>query len=135
MQIAPDAYARMLAHLGAARDRERCGLLFGCGTHARRYRPIDNIAADPQCRYEMHPQQLIAAMAQARACAETLVGIVHSHPRAPATPSAEDIAQASYPEAVYVIASLLGETPTVRGWRLRPGAAPQEEPLEAAGGA
>ena len=37
---------------------------------------------------------------------EELFAIYHSHPHAPATPSATDLQQAAYPTALYLIISL-----------------------------
>lgn len=128
--IAADAYRAMLSHLAADPEREACGLLIGSGRSAGRFEAIDNVAADPRCRYEMEPKQLIAAMKRLRRRGEALLGIVHSHVDTPASPSATDIAQATYPEAVYVIVSLKDPgRPEVRGWRLRPDCAPMETPV------
>jgi proteasome lid subunit RPN8/RPN11 len=45
-------------------------------------------------------------MAKMRDNNEQLFAIYHSHPTAPAIPSNTDLAQANYPEAVYLIISL-----------------------------
>ena len=45
-------------------------------------------------------------MASIRDNNESLFAIFHSHPTAPATPSATDISLASYPEAIQLIISL-----------------------------
>lgn len=134
LTICSAAHGDMLAHLAANAEDEACGLLLGMGRRAARFQPIANVAAEPRCRYEMDPRQLIAAMKALRASGEALLGIVHSHPQGPAEPSPMDIAQASYPDAVYVIVSLKTPAqPQVRGWRLRPGGAPVEVHLRVAG--
>jgi proteasome lid subunit RPN8/RPN11 len=45
-------------------------------------------------------------MKQIRDKQQNLFAIYHSHPTAPAIPSATDIEQASYPDAVHLIISL-----------------------------
>ena len=53
-----------------------------------------------------------------------LVGIYHSHPGGPETPSATDIAQAYYPDAVYIICSLSDPVrSSLRGFRIVDGQA------------
>jgi proteasome lid subunit RPN8/RPN11 len=46
------------------------------------------------------------------------LGIFHSHPAGPPIPSATDIAQALYPDSVYVIIALNQSPPSVRGFRI-----------------
>ena len=57
------------------------------------------------------------------------VGIYHSHPRSPAEPSQTDINLAHYPGWLYLIVSLAGPEPVVRGWRIEDGTV-AEEPIE-----
>ena len=39
-----------------------------------------------------------------------MIGFYHSHPHSPAEPSAADVAEATYPGALYLIVSLVAET-------------------------
>jgi proteasome lid subunit RPN8/RPN11 len=55
------------------------------------------------------------------------VGIYHSHPKSQAEPSQTDINLAHYPHWTYLIISLAGEEPTVRGWRIVDGKVTEEE--------
>ena len=67
----------------------------------------------------MEPEELIPALRSIRANGETLLAIVHSHPKGPAFPSSRDIERAWYPDAAHVIVSLaFAETPDVRGFRI-----------------
>jgi proteasome lid subunit RPN8/RPN11 len=59
---------------------------------------------------------------------EDLVAIYHSHPLSPALPSPTDRAEAAddrgeprYPGVVYVLVTLMVETPEIRAFRLRDG--------------
>lgn len=87
-------------------NNEICGLIGGRDGHAEHCYPVDNAALDQARRFQMDPREQIEAMRQMRDNDEALIAIYHSHPRAPALPSETDLAEASYPEAVYLIISL-----------------------------
>lgn len=123
----------LLQHMLCVPEQEACGLLSGTDHIARHFYPVANVAARPAERYDMDPAQLIGAMRRMRARGEQLQAIVHSHPRAAAEPSETDIAEASYPEVVYLIVSLLDpQQPVLRGYRLRPECAPRPVALRPA---
>jgi len=100
---------------------EGCGLLAGRALTAARFFPITNRLAS-RTEYDMEPSELIAGLRHIRSSGESLLAIVHSHPRGPAVPSPRDVEQALYPEAAHVIVSFaLSETPEVRGFRIMDG--------------
>lgn len=104
----PRKLTNQLLHLAQlSPDQEICGLVAAdqTGMPSHCY-PINNIASSPSNRFELDPSQQIAAMKQIRDQQQSLFAIYHSHPSAPAMPSATDIAQASYPKAVHLIISL-----------------------------
>jgi [CysO sulfur-carrier protein]-S-L-cysteine hydrolase len=68
--------------------------------------PVANSADTPHNRFLLDASQQIAAMKQIREKGEQLFAIYHSHPNTPAIPSAFDIEQAVYPEALHLIISL-----------------------------
>jgi proteasome lid subunit RPN8/RPN11 len=120
----------ILAHAGEALPLEACGLLAGHpgSGEVTRYHPARN-AIGSRSAYEVDPEDLVRIMFAIEAHGEELAAVFHSHPATPAVPSASDIRDAAYP-VVQVIASLNDPTrPALRGWRLRPGAAPREVPL------
>jgi proteasome lid subunit RPN8/RPN11 len=85
---------------------EACGLLSG-QIEARIYRvaaviPTTNELHSP-VRYRIDPLEQIAAFNWIDAQGLELVGIYHSHPAGPMSPSPTDIAEAYYPEAIYLI--------------------------------
>ncbi|MGR9051123.1 MAG: Mov34/MPN/PAD-1 family protein [Gammaproteobacteria bacterium] len=87
-------------------NTEICGLIGGIdGTPCHCY-PVDNCAEHPNDRFQLDPKQQIDAMARMRERGEHLFAIYHSHPSAPAAPSAVDLALAAYPEALNLIISL-----------------------------
>jgi [CysO sulfur-carrier protein]-S-L-cysteine hydrolase len=51
-------------------------------------------------------------------CGFEPLGIFHSHPAGPAGPSPTDIAEAAYPDSIYVVISLQIAPPGVRGFAI-----------------
>jgi proteasome lid subunit RPN8/RPN11 len=97
---------RLLRHAQQSPDKEICGLIASKdGIPANCYL-IDNVATTPRRLFSMDPAQQIAALRTMRERGEELFAIYHSHPSAPAFPSATDLAQAQYPETLYLIISL-----------------------------
>lgn len=114
---------QILRHAQLSPDDEVCGLLGRGGDGAVRSYPVANVAGDTHRLFAMDPKGQIDAMRTMRERGETLFAIYHSHPHAPAAPSATDLTQAAYPEALYLIISL--DTKGVlelRGYRLLHGA-------------
>ena len=126
----PAAMRRALvAHARAERPNEACGLISGTGPaadggSATRWHPARNRAASP-FRYEVHPEDALRVMLAADDGDEVIWAIVHSHVRSPARPSPTDVAQAFYPDALYVLVSLDAAemdpdsgAESVRAWRI-----------------
>lgn len=86
--------------------QEICGLIGASNGIASTCYPIQNIAEQPETRFQLEPKQQIDALSTLRDKKETLFAIYHSHPSTPAIPSATDIELASYPDAIYLIISL-----------------------------
>jgi proteasome lid subunit RPN8/RPN11 len=89
-----------------ARPSECCGLLSGRDGLITDLHPLRNESTSPESRYFASPEDLFSAMRRIRRANQSLLGIYHSHPRAPAYPSATDVGMAFYPEAAYFIISL-----------------------------
>lgn len=94
------------SHVSGDAPLEACGLIAG---HIDRDRyqglaifPIANVLYS-STRYRMDAYQQLRAFRQIEGLGWELVGIYHSHPRGPDRPSATDIAEAYYPECVYLI--------------------------------
>jgi len=99
---------------------EVCGLVSSHNNQPMRVYPITNISPEPGRLFQMDPQKMIDSMRSMREQNEELFAIYHSHPRSPAVPSATDIQQASYPDALYLIISLDTEgVLEMRGYYLR----------------
>jgi proteasome lid subunit RPN8/RPN11 len=111
---------QLLHHAQQSSSTEVCGLIGGKGGVATRCYPIANIASAPRRLFAMDPAQQIAAMRAMRECGEELFAIYHSHPDSPPLPSPADLAQANYPEALYLIISLQTRgVLEMRGFRLK----------------
>jgi proteasome lid subunit RPN8/RPN11 len=108
-------------HARAEAPNECCGLLVGSQGLIDESVATRNIVASVT-RYEVDPREHIALVRRLRGTDREVVGTYHSHPASPATPSPTDIAQAFYPEFVYLIISLVRpQDPDIRVYRIRSG--------------
>lgn len=94
--------------------------------------PADPAQTSPpssERRYAIAPETLLAAIRHGRDRGLSAIGIYHSHPDAPATPSAFDRAYA-WPEYSYIIVSVdRGVIAETRSWRLDDSGQFRAEPL------
>ncbi len=103
----PRKITNQLLHLAQiSPNLEVCGLISSKNDLPISCYPVKNIAEHPQQHFQFDAGQQISAMAKMRDQGEELFAIYHSHPSAPATPSATDLELVSYPEALYLIISL-----------------------------
>ena len=103
-------------HAAAEPDREVCGLLFGTERRVDGVMAAENVAADPERRFEIDPAALFAAIRAERAGGPKLVGYYHSHPKGPAAPSDTDRASAAPDGKLWLIVT----ADAVTGWRAGP---------------
>jgi len=112
----------ILAHAQRHEDREVCGFIASRNGNPTRCFEIANVAPDPATRFEMDPAAQINAMRAMREAGEELFAIYHSHPQGPARPSTIDLAEAAYPNALYLIVSLhAAGVLEMRGYYIRKG--------------
>lgn len=102
---------------------EACGALFGrqIGAHLKIVRcvPIANKAQAPEAEFEFDPGEWVQALYEAERNGWKLLGLFHSHPSAPAYPSARDKAHTPYGPILYWIVSLsVVAAPDVRVYKL-----------------
>jgi len=122
----------------AAYPEEACGLLVGAvarsdgGAVLRNVFdaiPAANIATGSRRdRYAIDPGQIVLEDSRARAMGLAILGVWHSHPDRPATPSRRDI-DAAWEDWSYLIVSLGLQAEKTRSWRILRGHA-REEPLK-----
>jgi proteasome lid subunit RPN8/RPN11 len=100
--ITEDQVQEIIAHVQSALPNEACGLLGGRAGRVQAVYPGTNTEHSP-VRYRMDPKEQLRAMDTIELAGRDVVGIFHSHPQGPPVPSSTDLAQAHYPDAVYVI--------------------------------
>jgi [CysO sulfur-carrier protein]-S-L-cysteine hydrolase len=127
LAIARPEYRQLVAQAQAAFPVEACGLLAGEAGRVRRLYPITNVLHSPSA-FLMDARQQVEAMLEMEAHGWELLAIYHSHPHTPAEPSATDITQAYYPDALYLILSLAKQAePVLRAFRIRDGQVEEKE--------
>ncbi|HWZ44203.1 MAG TPA: M67 family metallopeptidase [Candidatus Saccharimonadales bacterium] len=86
---------------------ECCGILLGTAYVGCREVSLtvmcENAGLDPQRRYSILPEQLIATLKLARSRHENIIGFYHSHPDRDPHFSPTDLAEANYFQHSYVI--------------------------------
>jgi [CysO sulfur-carrier protein]-S-L-cysteine hydrolase len=111
-------YEQMVAHVQAEYPFEACGLLAGMNGRVYQRYPVENRLRS-ETAYEMEPGQQVKAMVAMEEMGWEMTAIYHSHPQGPETPSATDVAQLYYQEAIQVIVSLRErERPVARAFRI-----------------
>ena len=101
-----DHWEQMQQHVKNNPHEEVCGLLAGYRFPmeyvAKTVIPITNELHSPY-RYRMDPKEQVKAFLTIEDRNMQLVAIYHSHPFGPAFPSATDLLEAYYPDAVQII--------------------------------
>jgi len=121
----------MIAHARGDAPNECCGIIAGKdGRPMRLYRAI-NAEASPY-RYSVDAKDLLRIYREADRNDWEFLVIYHSHTHTEAYPSPTDVRLAGWPDAYYVLVSLMDEAkPVVRAYRIVDGAV-TEEPIELA---
>jgi [CysO sulfur-carrier protein]-S-L-cysteine hydrolase len=124
-----DLVQELVDHARREDPNEACGVIIGDryaadGGRALRFVRTRNRAASPYL-YEIDPDDLLRLTIETDDADQAFWGIVHSHTHTPARPSATDIRQALYPDALYLLVSLSADeadptsgAPSVRAWRI-----------------
>jgi proteasome lid subunit RPN8/RPN11 len=88
---------------------------------ASAYHPARNAEASPYV-YSVHPDDLVRIVLGIEDAGEDLLAIFHSHTHTPAVPSPTDRREARYPDAWYLLASLVepdaAPEAALRAWRI-----------------
>ena len=114
----------MLDHVQECLPEEACGLLAGGDGLVSEVLPVENIAHS-RVRYRMEPQAQVSGLLGIEEQGLQLLGIYHSHPSGPETPSVTDRAEVYDPEAL-VLVWCFGS----RGWQVRAFDLGEDAPLE-----
>jgi len=97
---------RLLTLAQLTPDIEICGLISKTNEDKFQVYPVENIASDKNCVFEMQPEQQINAFKLIREKQQNLFAIYHSHPSSEAIPSKKDFDDAAYKDALNIIISL-----------------------------
>lgn len=133
--ISRNDLARIIDHCIAGLPDEACGILAGKDDRVEKVYCMRNVRPGP-VSYEMDPEEQFRVLKEVRQAGLALAGIFHSHTTSPPYPSGIDVQQAywpgtlfpNYPEAVYVIVSLLDRSrPEARGFRISNGTVTEVE--------
>ena len=121
IRIEPEPWAAMVKHARQAYPNECCGAMLGsindCQKLVHVAMPLENAFAGAQAtRYELRPEDLLAADKAARERNMDLIGIYHSHPDCDAYFSKTDL-QNSCPWYSFVVLSIRdGEFHHANSW-------------------
>jgi proteasome lid subunit RPN8/RPN11 len=121
MRIEPEPWDAMVKHARAAYPNECCGAMLGTveggGKLVRAAMPLENAFEGAQAaRYELRPEDLLAADKAARERKMDLIGIYHSHPDCDAYFSKTDLRN-SCPWYSFVVLSIRkGEFHHANSW-------------------
>jgi proteasome lid subunit RPN8/RPN11 len=107
-------------HARQERPLECCGFLIGASGRVLFAVPMTNVEKS-RARYRIDDRAHIELRRVLRGIRPTvsILGVYHSHPQGAAWPSETDVAEALYPEWVYLIVGLQGSRPVMRGFRIR----------------
>jgi proteasome lid subunit RPN8/RPN11 len=111
LTIPQPLYDELRAHGEETYPHECCGILLGKSTdadvHVHQIIRAGNTRTDSaHNRYNIAPQELIAAQRQARKSGLDIIGFYHSHPDHPAQWSPTDFAEAHWFGCAYVITAI-----------------------------
>jgi [CysO sulfur-carrier protein]-S-L-cysteine hydrolase len=126
IRIPKAIYEEILRHAREDAPNECCGLIGGENGEAKTLYRARNAEASP-LRYNLDPQDLFRIMTEMEERGEELSAIYHSHTGSAAYPSQTDINLAAYPDALYLIVSLVEGERDLRGFHIRDGAVTEVE--------
>ena len=114
-----EAWQAMRRHVQRRLPEEACGLLAGKDGRVEWTLGVPNAERSPVI-FRMEPMAQWRAFQRIEAAGLELVGIYHSHPNGPETPSPTDIAASLYPVAQVIWCRMQGRW-QVRAFRIQAG--------------
>ena len=128
MQLQKQYADAMVAHALEDDPNECCGILAGKDGSALQLFRMTNIEHSP-FRYSMDGKEMLKVLNEIDDNGWELLAIYHSHTHTPAHPSATDVRLATWPDAYYLLVSLMDKTrPDLRAFHIVDGTV-KEEPL------
>ena len=120
LQIPHHIFERMVEQAAEQAPVEACGILAGKDDCVEVFHEMVNSDNSPE-HFMFQPKEQFEVVKKMRAAGHEMLAIYHSHPASPARPSEEDIRLALTPDVVYVILSLAGDEPVVKGFSITEG--------------
>lgn len=120
LYVSSEVSSHLISDLARQAPREGCGLLVSA-PEGLRWEPLPNVSSDDR-RFEAAGDALVARLLALDEAGERLVSIVHSHPRGPAAPSAEDLAAWTYGDVLMGVVSLDPPPAALRAFMITEGA-------------
>lgn len=118
MKISRKLLEEMVGRARLEYPYECCGILASKDDKVVAIHPLTNVDKS-SVTYLADGAQQLAAIRAVEDASLTLAAIYHSHPFSPCYPSQRDVNMAYYPDAAYVIISLLRwEDPEVKAFRI-----------------
>ncbi|MBI3537415.1 MAG: M67 family metallopeptidase [Chloroflexi bacterium] len=120
MKIKRDQVEQIVAQAKRDAPNETWGMIGGKNGRALKIYPMRNAHATPVTRYSADPYELLQVVREIEEqTAMDIVAIYHSHPATVGYPSPTDIAEAHYPDSIYILISLMNPQHAVmRGYRI-----------------
>ncbi len=121
LQIPERIRGEIIAHAREGLPLEVCGILGGNNGIVTSIYRITNLDASPE-HFLMDPREQSAVFAELDLSGLEITAFYHSHPRGPASPSAEDVRLAFYPDVPSVIVSFSdSENPVLSAFSIKDG--------------
>lgn len=118
---------QMVAHALEDDPNECCGILAGPENNVEKLYRMSNTENSPY-RYNMDPRELYLTYREIEDYGWDIIAIYHSHTHSPAYPSTTDVRLATWPDAYYILISLLDhDQPPVNAFRIVDGEIAEEQ--------
>ena len=132
LEIEERFVGEMIAHALENDSIECCGVLAGTQGQFQKLYRMTNVENSPY-RYSWDSKELFQVWREMEGNDWEYRAVYHSHTHSPAYPSETDVRLAGWPEAHYIIISLIDkEDPDVRAFRIVDGTI-TEEPIQVGG--
>ncbi len=127
LQLETEFIDEMVAHARQEAPDECCGIIAGVDGRAVRLFRAANAEASPY-RYSVDPKDLFRIYRECEEQGWEFLAIYHSHTASEAYPSPTDVRLATWPEAYYLLVSLMdAANPVVRAFRILDGKVSEEQ--------
>lgn len=110
----------LIKHAQEGYPHEVCGIIAGKDFGSCRVLRVTNAEPSP-VSYFMDSKEQFRIHKEIRERGEKMLAIYHSHPGSEAFPSHKDVELAFYPDALYIVISLLREPAVVRAFSIDEG--------------